>query len=320
MKHVDSLESYLARVKALRRKETTLWYRGISDRSYSILPGFYWRNLRSEVSLAAEFISSAPQYAAGATPRLPDSDALGGCWEWYFLMQHYGMPTRLLDWTENPLVALYFALCKVGAEHKDNISPCVWAMCPAVLNEKAANDASVFVPGREFSQYWLFRQNEAELNRCDPYSMRSFRFNGKRYSNKFPLAIYPVRRNRRIIAQQGVFTVHGASGDGLETVLGTSSDCSKVDSKIISILIDPDSSEFILDELNGLGVHELGLFPELPNLARHLVRDQSALSLQKRKEEHWMRMRRAGKSKMAAKKRKKPPARRRRVTKKKSAI
>lgn len=55
---------------------------------------------------------------------LPQND-----WEWLILAQHFGVPTRLLDWTENPLVALYFAVRNLNQTIEDGV---IYAMRPGL--------------------------------------------------------------------------------------------------------------------------------------------------------------------------------------------
>src|SRR5436190_20036268 len=83
-----------------------MWFRGVGKSTYKLVPGLYrlesGLDRLSDDELRVQFSRRATPLVAGRRPR--DN------WEWYCLMQHYRVPTRLLDWSDAALVALYFAL------------------------------------------------------------------------------------------------------------------------------------------------------------------------------------------------------------------
>jgi hypothetical protein len=214
----------------------TIWFRGHADAKWELLPGFI-RSVAdtSETTLLNRFRQSAAMLA----DRRPVSS-----FDWTFLMQHYGVPTRLLDWSESPLVSMYFAI--EDWRSRPDTDAALWCLWPTALNRHAN------IVDKVEGQYIPSFEDE-ELQ---SYSTDSLRQNVR--IELFPVATIATRNNARIQAQMGTFTIHHNKKIAIEAVGDRS--------HVAKYVIPHDAREQLARELKLLGMTRFSLFPELASV------------------------------------------------------
>lgn len=250
----DSIHEYLDIVQRLPRAwnlhPSGLWYRGVKESVYSLVPGCVWQkiDLDLEESCVGEFLIHYRSFYPEVI-----KDPL----ELYALMQHYGLPTRLLDWTTSPLIALYFAM-----EKESKTSNAVWAMSPCDLNRITTGFEGNIIPKTNLdhcpTKSWLPGMLREGLTSEVPPNPFAF---------KHPLV------NPRISAQKGCFTFHGKDLKGIEEYFSSAgNDCiAKLELKT------PGKRSEILEQLYSLGFKEDDIYRDLNSLTRRIFREQSLL-------------------------------------------
>jgi len=134
------------------------FWRGYGDAEWPLRPQVFRRDpLHPEVPKYDECALIGHFQVRAATRSHTKAPELDDFFGWLFLAQHYGLPTRLFDWTENPLVALYFAVEE--QEHKDR-DRCVWALWPGKLNQDYYNNYGPVQIGNPNDSYDLVQIRE----------------------------------------------------------------------------------------------------------------------------------------------------------------
>ena len=226
-----------------------LWYRGHRKAYWTLLPKLYRdsksRDREEDDEIREDFIKRAPSL----TDRKPENS-----WEWYFLMQHYGAPTRLLDWTEGALIALYFAV----RENRGYHDAAVLMLDPWWLNKRVVRVAEVIPPGSP-------GVSEKDKKRYRPWLPDQF--DSTKLRRELPVAIYPNYIDRRIVAQRSCFTIHGSRRASLEELFR------KKEDHLAKVVIPSYAVAKIVRQLEIAGITEATVFPDLEGLGRQVGND-----------------------------------------------
>jgi hypothetical protein len=157
-------------------------------------------------------------------------------------MQHYGIPTRLIDWTDVLGVAIAFALYN---ESQDTGDSSVFVLSPLALNKMSAiNEIKRAANASNFSYKTIFWHN-------DPYPPI------------YPIAIDSTFQNARIAAQNGTFTVHGHDAKPLE--VQASDAIRKIN---IRSAAKPGAREF----LEYANLNAFSIYPDIVGMAAYILR------------------------------------------------
>lgn len=240
---IKSLEDYIVHIDYASKKifeSDNIWFRGHANKNYKLIPSVFRAqtySIESEKKLIEEFLDKAKGFTSG---RSFDNN------EWYFLMQHFGLKTRLLDWTEGYLFALFFAL-KLNKGDNIFIDPCVWIVNPEELNLLSINEASII-----------------RTNDNDNKTLISKYLDFHNQKKEFPIAISPTYSNERVLRQKGCFTLHSGNLT-IDSVFKKNSS-----NKIVRINISHKERAQILNQLKLAGISESSIFPDLEGLSREL--------------------------------------------------
>jgi hypothetical protein len=175
-------------------------------------------------------------------------------------MQHFGIPTRLLDWTENPYIGLYFALCGkpdryVGGTPVFSSDAAVWILDPIAWNKKALDDIT-------WTEGILTPPDDKPLSGYEPFQSPTMIKN-------YPVAIYGTHNSYRIVAQRGVFMIFGKSLLPMEE---TYQNLAFPEDTLVKVIIQHDKIGPLMRSLSDIGITDSVVFPDLDGLAKETRR------------------------------------------------
>ncbi|WP_064603030.1 FRG domain-containing protein [Photobacterium sp. J15] len=264
-----SVSDVIKFVSEISETHQELWFRGQSNADYQLEPSLlrykkeilqtYKREIRYKTPSFKNALNSFKRKSKPFISYTPQND-----FEWMFLMQHYGVPTRLLDWSTSALVALYFALngiinidedidmeegiCTFEKTGYSKHGAAIYIMNPHEINKTSNNIVGILDISEECDEWKHYLHPSGE------------------FKSNFPICISASHIDKRIRSQSGMFTLHGNRVEPLDWYTA-------LNQLIYKIYIPYQCVKKMKEELKLLGITASFVFPDLDGLAKEITED-----------------------------------------------
>lgn len=248
--YINSLEEYIDTVFYY---DGDIVYRGVSNKDYALIPGI-GRESRGGWSKKDTIIFES-EMLSEFSEKVASMENCSNYTELAVLAQHYGLPTRLLDWTWNPLVALYFSI--KGNPDQD-----------AAVYVANIENIPKALPSLDYSSivYQGGSPMAKRLGELDEFSSLTVSESAYKYFENIQdgfdgvkfIVMKPKAKTQRVIAQDSIFIVH------------VNPFLSFDENVIEKIIIKKELKKPFTYYLNKLGFHAFSMFPGCDGLCSYL--------------------------------------------------
>lgn len=238
--------------KSIGRNRSSYLYRGMPNSAFHLATSLS-RNCKDKAfNIEKSILRNFTKYASIDDPKLANS-----VWRQLIIGQHHGLPTRLLDWTYSPLIALHFATSGEGFSQMDENDCVVWAIDIEEINSLLPKKYRKRLD--EESSYLFTVEMLDGLVQClEEYDTDM--------EDRSMILIEPPSIDQRIINQYSYFSIMPREVKSMEDFLNQNTE------HTIKYVIDRSLKWRIRDMLDQLNVNERIVFPGLDGLTAWIKR------------------------------------------------
>lgn len=273
---INTMNQYISLLEDVSKGNNKLFFRGHSNVSYQLIPSVFRKDewLKNEKLMYQELKINCAN----------DFNQMEGHLEILAEMQHYGLPTRLLDITQNPLIALYFA-CEGADSNSGEVI--VFGIHREEIKYPQSDTVAILasLPLFTYDEQLRFYndskksyRNIEDFNKDIERLVQEVRIERPGFVGKIQqddlrrcIVVIPAKNNRRLEKQEGAFIICGLLdekyGNQNKNTIDEMRVRDKEGKKLVCIIND---KEKLLKQLNSLGINKSKVYPEIDDVADYI--------------------------------------------------